>query len=70
MKKTVSVLLVLLLGSALSAQMGQRRPNPQLASQPTQGQLRELFAGPTGNHQSWLDSMNNWRTRFAGYACF
>jgi len=63
MKNTSGFILSLLLSSATFAQMGPRKPNPQLASQPTQGQLRELFAGPSGNHQTWLNSMNSWRTK-------
>ncbi|RYZ47450.1 MAG: formylglycine-generating enzyme family protein, partial [Sphingobacteriales bacterium] len=70
MKKTYGVLMALLLGSAVTAQMGPRKPNPQLASQPTQGQLRELFAGPGGDHKTWLDSMNNWRTRLRDTLAF
>jgi gamma-glutamyl hercynylcysteine S-oxide synthase len=63
MKRHYLTLLAITLSLALCAQMGPRKPNPQLASQPTQGQLRELFAGPSGNHQAWLDSMHSWRTK-------
>jgi len=63
MKKTYSMLMALLISSAMFSQMGPRRSNPQLASQPTQGQLRELFSGPEGDHRSWLDSMKSWRTK-------
>ncbi len=64
MKRCPLLLLAVLHLSTISfSQMGPRKPNPQLASQPTQGQLRELFAGPEGNHQTWLDSMKSWRTK-------
>ncbi|MCW3089525.1 MAG: hypothetical protein JWP81_594 [Ferruginibacter sp.] len=66
MKNQCLFLLFLLVTiSGIYAQMGPRQPNPQLASQPTQGQLRELFAGPAtpGGYAVWLDSMQQWRNK-------
>ncbi len=65
MRKSFLVITLLASSFISRSQMGMRQQNPQLLSQPTQGGLRELFAGPATpeGFAPWLDSMKSWRQK-------